>query len=87
MLGKDETWVTGGRHPHTWVTQKAGKEWDGHYICRKGAIQEVEYPSFTLTKTFVRGVYHIYLPTLAPNLKSNRASVAYNEEVSPGELS
>ena len=57
MLGKGETWVTGGRHTRAWVTQKAGKEWHGHYICRKRTIEEPEYPSFTLAKTFARGIY------------------------------
>ncbi len=28
ILWTDETWITGGRHTRTWVTRRAGEEWD-----------------------------------------------------------
>jgi transposase len=28
ILWTDETWIIGGRHTRTWVTRKAGEEWD-----------------------------------------------------------
>ena len=28
ILWTDETWITGARHTRTWVTRRAGEEWD-----------------------------------------------------------
>jgi len=28
ILWTDETWITGGKHTRTWVTRRAGEEWD-----------------------------------------------------------
>ena len=28
ILWTDETWITGGRHTRTWVTRRAGEEWE-----------------------------------------------------------
>lgn len=35
ILWTDETWVTGGRHTRTWVTRKAGEEFDPTCIVEK----------------------------------------------------
>jgi len=35
ILWTDETWVTGGRHTRTWVTRRAGEEWDPTCIVEK----------------------------------------------------
>ena len=35
ILWTDETWVTGGRHTRTWVTRRAGEEWEPTCIVEK----------------------------------------------------
>ena len=35
ILWTDETWITGGRHTRTWVTWRAGEEWDPTCIVKK----------------------------------------------------
>ena len=35
ILWTDETWITGGRHTRTWVTRRAGEEWDPTCIVEK----------------------------------------------------
>jgi len=35
ILWTDETWITGGKHTRTWVTRRAGEEWDPTCIVEK----------------------------------------------------
>jgi hypothetical protein len=35
ILWTDETWVTGGRHTRTWVTRRAGEEWEPTCVIEK----------------------------------------------------
>ena len=37
ILWTDETWITGGRHTRTWVTRRAGEEWDPTCIVEKAS--------------------------------------------------
>ena len=55
ILWTDETWITGGRHTRTWVTRRAGEEWDPTCIVEKHHISK------NITLRSVRSVHLTHL--------------------------